>query len=151
MAKIVAALCIGLLFGLGITFAGMINPAKVQNFFDVTDVHGRFDPSLALVIAAALAVTIPGFRLALGRPAPVLESHFHVPESRLIDSRLIGGAAIFGIGWGLSGYCPGGVIPALGLGRIEPVVFTLALLAGITAARSWQQRSEANRRPASGR
>jgi uncharacterized membrane protein YedE/YeeE len=76
MAKIVAALSVGPLFGLGITFAGMINPAKVQNFFDVTDVYGRFDPSLTLVIAAALAVTAPGYRLALGRQAPVLESRF---------------------------------------------------------------------------
>jgi uncharacterized membrane protein YedE/YeeE len=73
-----------------------------------------------------------------------------VPESRLIDSGLIGGAAIFGIGWGLSGYCLGGVIPALCLGRLEPVAFTLALLAGIAAARSWQQRSEVSRHPVSG-
>ena len=150
MGKVAAAFAIGLLFGLGIVVADMVNSSKVQNFFDVFDLSGRFDASLALVIAAALAVAIPGYRLVLGRPAPILDNRFYVPESRTIDTRLMGGAAVFGVGWGLSGYCPGGVIPALGLGRIEPVIFTLALLAGIAAAQTWQQRIRSANRPAQG-
>lgn len=142
MAKAIAGFLIGILFGLGITLAGMINPTKVQNFFDVSDLSGRFDPSLAFVIAAALAITIPGYRLALGRGRPFLDKRFFLPETNAIDGRLISGAAVFGIGWGLSGYCPGGVIPALGLGRVEPLIFTVALLAGIVIARAWQQRAE---------
>ena len=141
MAKTISGFVIGILFGLGITQAGMINPAKVQNFFDVFDLHGRFDPSLALVIAAALAVTIPGYRLVLGRGRPMLDDRFHLPNTRTIDNNLISGSAIFGIGWGLSGYCPGGVLPALGLGHLEPVVFTFALLVGIAAASAWQRRA----------
>lgn len=140
MVKMVIGFAIGLLFGLGVTVAGMINPAKVQNFFDIFDPFGRFDPSLALVIGAALAVTIPGYRLVLGRGKPMLDSRYYVPQATTIDSRLIGGAATFGVGWGLSGYCPGGVIPALGLGRAEPLIFTVAMLAGMAAARLWLQR-----------
>jgi hypothetical protein len=140
MVKMVIGFAIGLLFGLGVTVAGMINPAKVQNFFDIFDPLGRFDPSLALVIGAALAVTIPGYRLVLGGGKPMLDRRFHVPQATTIDSRLIGGAATFGVGWGLSGYCPGGVIPALGLGRLEPLIFAVALLAGMAAARLWLQR-----------
>ena len=142
MARTIAGFLIGILFGLGITLAGMINPSKVQNFFDVTDLSGRFDPSLALVMAAALAVTIPGYRLVLGRGRPLLDARFFVPDQTTVDRRLIAGSAVFGIGWGLSGYCPGGVIPALGLGRVEPLIFTAALLVGIALARSWQQRAD---------
>lgn len=149
MAKTIAGFLIGILFGLGVTLAGMINPAKVQNFFDVFDLYGRFDPSLALVIAAALAVTMPGYRLVLGQRRPILGDRFYLPEASTIDSRLIAGAAVFGIGWGLSGYCPGGVVPALGLGRIEPVVFTLALLVGIAGAQVWQRKAASGRRTAS--
>ncbi len=148
MVRTIAGFLIGIVFGLGVTLAGMINPAKVQNFFDVFDLYGRFDPSLALVIAAALAVTIPGYRLALGRSRPVLDDRFHLPNTRTIDNNLIAGSAIFGIGWGLSGYCPGGVIPALGLGRTEPVVFTLALLVGIAVAYTWQRWAASGRRAA---
>lgn len=147
MAKIISGLLIGIVFGLGITIAGMINPSKVQNFFDITDVYGRFDPSLAFVIGAALAITIPGYRLVFGRGKPMLDSGFYLPGRNAIDGQLIAGAAIFGIGWGLAGYCPGGVIPALGLGRFEPVVFVLALLVGIAAARLWQQRASAGGSP----
>lgn len=148
MARTIAGFLIGILFGLGVTLAGMINPAKVQNFFDVFDLYGRFDPSLALVIATALAVTIPGYRLVFGRGRPMLGDRFLLPEASTIDSRLIAGAAVFGIGWGLSGYCPGGVIPALGLGRMEPVVFTLALLVGIAVAQAWQRKAASGGRTA---
>lgn len=134
MLKAAMAFGLGLLFGLGVVISGMSNPIKVQNFFDVSDLWGRFDPSLALVMAAALLVTIPGYRLVFGRGAPVLDSAFHMPERRRIDLRLVAGAAIFGIGWGLSGFCPGGVVPALALGRAEPLIFTASLLIGMLAA-----------------
>ena len=134
MRKLPIALALGLLFGLGIVVAGMSNPAKVQNFFDIGDLRGRFDPSLAVVMAGALLVTIPGYRLAFRRRAPVLDTRFHLPERRYVDRRLVTGAAIFGIGWGLSGFCPGGVIPAPALGRSEPLIFGIALLAGMLAA-----------------
>lgn len=134
MIKLALALGLGVLFGLGVVIAGMSNPAKVQNFFDIGDLAGRFDPSLALVMGAGLLVTIPGYRLVFVRQAPVFDLGFHLPVRRLVDLRLILGAAIFGSGWGLSGFCPGGVVPALALGRLEPLVFAAALVAGMLAA-----------------
>jgi hypothetical protein len=134
MIKAALAFGLGLLFGLGVVTAGMSNPVKVQNFFDIADVWDRFDPSLALVMAAGLLVTIPGYRLIFARRAPVLDAGFHLPERRFVDLRLLAGAAIFGVGWGLSGFCPGGVLPALALGRYEPLVFAAALGAGMLAA-----------------
>ncbi|MDX2287378.1 MAG: DUF6691 family protein [Hyphomicrobiaceae bacterium] len=127
-----AALAAGLVFGLGITISGMANPAKVLNFFDF---FGTWDPSLALVMAAALVVTAIGYRLVLARRAPLFDVKFYVPTSTLLDRRLIGGAAIYGIGWGLVGLCPGGLVPALTFGASEPFVFLAAMLFGMTVAR----------------
>jgi hypothetical protein len=131
--RLIPAFLIGVLFGTGIVLSGMANPAKVLNFFDVA---GSWDPSLALVMAAALAVALPGYRLVLGRPAPVLDARFHLPRARAIDARLVGGAALFGIGWGLAGVCPGGALPALGTGRAEIFGFVAALVAGMLIARA---------------
>ena len=130
--KLVAAYAIGLVFGLGISISGMANPAKVLNFFDVA---GPWDPSLALVMGGALLVALPGYRLVLRRPAPALAQAFQVPAARALDARLLGGAAIFGIGWGIAGFCPGGALPALGTGRAEVLIFVSAAAAGILAAR----------------
>ena len=127
-----AALLAGLVFGLGITVSGMINPQKVLNFFDLA---GHWDPSLALVMAAALATTAIGYRLILRNPAPVFDTSFHLPGKKLVDRPLILGSLVYGVGWGLVGYCPGGLVPALGLGRLEPWVFFIALVAGMAAAR----------------
>ncbi len=127
MIKAAIAFGLGLLFGLGVVIAGMSNPIKVQNFFDIADLWGHFDPSLALVMAGGLLVTIPGYRLVFARRAPILDAGFHLPERRFVDLRLITGAA-------MSGFCPGGVIPALALGRSEPLIFSGALLAGMGAA-----------------
>ncbi|MCH9808883.1 MAG: YeeE/YedE family protein [Alphaproteobacteria bacterium] len=135
--RIVAALFAGVVFGLGITVSGMINPAKVLNFFDVA---GTWDPSLALVMASALATTFIGYKIVLGRSAPVLANSFQLPTSLIIDGRLLAGAAIYGVGWGLTGYCPGGAIPALGLGRMEPWIFFAALVIGILLARFGRTR-----------
>ena len=123
--RLLSAFLIGLVFGCGILIAGMANPAKVLNFFDVA---GTWDPSLAFVMAGALAVTAVGYRLVLARPAPLLATRFEVPTRRDLDARLIGGAATFGIGWGIAGFCPGGALPALGTGRTEVVLFVAALL-----------------------
>lgn len=130
--RIIAALSAGAVFGLGITVSGMINPAKVLNFFDVA---GSWDPSLALVMASALTTTAIGYRLVLARKSPLAAPQFSIPSRGDIDAPLILGSAIYGLGWGLIGYCPGGAIPALGLGRIEPFVFVAALIAGMGLAR----------------
>ncbi len=130
--RIVWALITGLVFGLGITVSGMINPSKVLNFFDVA---GTWDPSLAFVMASALLTTALGYRLVLGRSAPLFDAKFHLPKTTRIDRQLIAGSAIYGVGWGLIGYCPGGVVPALGLGRTEPWIFVAALLVGMAIAR----------------
>jgi len=130
--KLIVTYLVGLVFGVGISISGMANPAKVLNFFDV---FGTWDPSLAFVMGGALAVTALGYRWALGRTAPVFDATFNVPTSRTIDAKLIGGSAVFGIGWGISGFCPGGALPALGTGRIDVFIFTAALIAGILAAR----------------
>ncbi len=127
-----AALVAGLIFGTGIALAGMINPAKVLNFFDIA---GHWDPSLALVMAGALIVTATGYPLVLRRGRPALDIRFHLPARRDIDPALIGGSAAFGIGWGIAGFCPGGAIPALGLGQPDAAIFALALIAGMALAR----------------
>ena len=94
----------GFLFGLGLVIGGMSNPAKVLNFLDLA---GSWDPSLAFVMAGALAVTFIGYKLVFRQPRPLLAARFHLPELKQIDRRLVLGAAIFGVGWGLSGFCPG--------------------------------------------
>ncbi|MGN0932125.1 DUF6691 family protein [Falsigemmobacter intermedius] len=131
--QIVIAALIGLIFGAGITLGGMINPAKVLNFFDVA---GTWDPSLAFVMGSALIVTGIGYRLVWTRPAPVLAAKFQVPTRKDIDPALIGGAALFGIGWGIAGFCPGGAIPALGLFEPQAFLFVGSMLAGLLLART---------------
>jgi uncharacterized protein len=130
--KHISALLTGMVFGIGIAISGMANPAKVQNFFDVA---GSWDPSLAFVMGGALVVAAIGYQLVFSRAArPLFDPDFHLPASKLIDRQLIGGAAVFGIGWGIAGFCPGGAIPALGLGDSETLVFLAAMIAGIVVA-----------------
>lgn len=133
MARVILALAFGAIFGAGIALSGMINPAKVLNFFDIA---GDWDPSLAFVMAGALGVAALGYRLVLHRPRPVFEPCFHLPTRRGLDAQLIGGSAVFGVGWGIAGFCPGGAIPALGLGERSALAFVAAMLAGILVARS---------------
>jgi uncharacterized protein len=123
-----AAYLIGLIFGLGIVISGMVNPAKVLNFFDVA---GDWDPSLMFVMGGALAVTAIGYRLVFRRGRALWSESFDVPTNRSIDVRLIAGAVLFGIGWGISGFCPGGAVPALGTGLFSVMVFVVALVAGM--------------------
>ena len=135
--RLASAFVIGLVFGLGITVSAMINPAKVLNFFDLA---GSWDPSLAFVMAWALAVALPGYRLVLGRPAPALSARFELPDTQRIDRRLVLGSATFGIGWGIAGFCPGGALPALGTGEFSVFAFIAALIAGMLLARMLQAR-----------
>ncbi|MCI4662018.1 MAG: YeeE/YedE family protein [Neomegalonema sp.] len=130
--KLISTFLIGLLFGAGIVISGMGNPAKVLNFFDIA---GSWDPSLIFVMGGALITTFIGYRLVLARPRPVFESKFSVPSNTTIDARLIGGSAIFGLGWGIAGFCPGGALPVMGTGRWEVLLFVGALIVGIVGTR----------------
>ena len=133
--QIIIALSAGLLFGSGILISGMGNPAKVINFFDV---FGSWDPSLGFVMAGALAVTFPGYKLAFWRQTPVTAEKFRVPSSSNIDLPLIAGSALFGIGWSVSGMCPGALLPDVGAGHIDALIFLVALLAGMTGVRVYK-------------
>ncbi|MGB5560428.1 MAG: DUF6691 family protein [Paracoccaceae bacterium] len=130
--KLIVIYVIGLIFGLGISISGMANPAKVLNFFDVA---GTWDPSLAFVMAGAVVVAGLGYQLVFRRPRPVFETAFNVPSSRVIDTRLVAGSAVFGIGWGIAGFCPGAALPVVGTGRIDVLTFFAALVAGLVIAR----------------
>jgi uncharacterized membrane protein YedE/YeeE len=127
MPGLAAALGTGIVFGVGLVVSQMVDPGKVLAFLDIA---GKWDPSLALVMAGALAVAIPGFRFASARNAPIFGGRFDQPSRGVIDGRLLAGAAVFGIGWGLVGFCPGPAIAALAFGKWEALVFALAMLAG---------------------
>lgn len=133
MRRTILAALIGLVFGTGIALSGMANPAKVLNFFDIA---GTWDPSLAFVMGGALIVTAIGYWVVLRRDKPVCEAKFHLPTNRKLDVPLIAGSAVFGIGWGIAGFCPGGAIPALGLGEMSAWAFVGSMLVGIFVARS---------------
>lgn len=130
-------LIVGLLFGLGLAVSGMTDPLKVQNFLDVT---GTWDPSLAFVMGGAVVVTFIGYRLAWKRSQPWLDQGFHLPTATAIDRKLVVGAAMFGVGWGLAGYCPGPALATVALGNTEVWWFVPAMLAG-----GWVQRWQAQR------
>lgn len=121
----------GLIFGVGLIVSGMSNPAKVQNFLDLA---GIWDPSLIFVMGGAIAVTAPGFWLLRKRSAPFFAPIFHWPTRRDLDGMLLTGAAIFGIGWGVSGYCPGPAITALPVFASGTLVMTLGMLVGMVLA-----------------
>jgi uncharacterized membrane protein YedE/YeeE len=123
-------LVFGLIFGVGLIVSGMTNPAKILNFLDLT---GTWDPSLAFVMVGAIAVTAPGYWFVHRRAAPLLEPVFSDPPRTPIDARLITGAAIFGVGWGLGGLCPGPAITSLALAAPGILVFVPAMLAGVVS------------------
>ena len=122
------ALVSGLLFGLGLIAGGMVDPAKVQGFLDIA---GSWDPSLAFVMAGAIAVGLFAFAAAKRRRHAWTGDTIDIPTNTTIDARLIGGGALFGIGWGLAGFCPGPALVALGSGRVEALIFVAAMLAGM--------------------
>jgi uncharacterized membrane protein YedE/YeeE len=131
--RTVVHFALGLIFGLGLVVSGMVNPAKVQNFLDI---FGTWDPSLAFVMAGAVAVAFAGYRLASRNARPVLDDRFHLPETTAIDRGLVLGAAVFGIGWGLGGYCPGPAFTGVSLLAPGTIVFVPAMLVGMWLARN---------------
>lgn len=143
MLRIITALIIGLIFGSGIAISGMINPAKVLNFFDFANAgNNMWDPSLGLVMIGGLIVTAIGYYFILKRPAPLLDKSFHLPLKHKIDRPLIAGSAIFGIGWGIGGFCPGGAIPALGLLQADVYILVASMIAGILIARFMRRQMQ---------
>lgn len=135
--RFLTAFAFGIVFGCGILISRMGDPAKVLNFFDIA---GTWDPSLAFVMGGALLVTAIGYRLVFRMNRPVLAQAFNLPTKTDLDVKLVGGSAVFGIGWGLSGFCPGGLIPVIGLGT-EPLITAFAIAAGIVTARWMMARS----------
>ena len=127
-AQMLAALFCGALFGLGLALSGMLDPTRVQGFLDIT---GAWDPSLAFVLGGAVTVMFLGLRLIGRLRRPAFDDRFHLPENRAIDRPLVLGSALFGIGWGIGGFCPGPAVAALSLGRLEPLLFVAFMLAGM--------------------
>ena len=125
---LLSSLLAGLVFGLGLIVSGMANPAKVLGFLDLA---GPWDPSLALVMAGAIAVGLFAFLLAKKRRLSLLGAEMKLPAAGLVDRRLLAGSVLFGMGWGLAGFCPGPGLVALGMGEPKAAVFELAMLAGM--------------------
>lgn len=132
MKQTLAGLACGLLFGIGLALAGMTDPAIVLGFLDVA---GAWNPALLAVMALAVPTTLVGYRLVLRRPAPLFALHFAAAANAGVDARLVTGAALFGVGWGLSGYCPGPAIASLSGGATGLLVFLAAVAAGSILAR----------------
>lgn len=128
----IMVLIAGILFGAGLTISQMINPVKVQNFLDIT---GRWDPSLLFVMMGALLIAFLGYRFVLHRAKPIFSECFYLPEKKDIDKSLVVGSAIFGIGWGLGGYCPGPGIASLGLLSIDAFYFVVGMIVATLIAK----------------
>lgn len=133
------SLAAGLLFGAGLAISGMTRPAKVIGFLDF---FGQWDPTLLFVMAGAVGVYAVGYRLARARGKPVLELGFEPSVEDRMTGRLFGGSTLFGVGWGLSGFCPGPAVTALASTAAAPIVFVAAMLAGMAAHRFFFGRSE---------
>ena len=133
---------VGLLFGIGLLLSGMTDPGKVLGFLDLA---GHWDPSLALVMAGAIGVGLGAFAIAKRRTRSFFGGAIYMPTSTVIDRRLVIGSLVFGIGWGLAGFCPGPALVSMAAGQLEAVLFVVAMLAGM-AAFSWAERH--SRRPA---
>ncbi len=127
MIRLLTCLIAGALFGLGLAVAQMTNPLKVQNFLDVA---GDWDPSLAFVMGSAVLITLVMFRVVLKRTSPLLGDRFHLPTLLKVDRQLLIGAALFGMGWGMTGYCPGPALATLLSGNGEVLLFVPAMLLG---------------------
>jgi uncharacterized protein len=118
----------GLLFGAGVTISGMVNPMKVLNFMDIA---GPWDASLIFVMGAGLIVTMIGYRLVFRRGPPMFAGKFRLPTLKTLDAKLVVGAALFGLGWGLSGFCPGPAVASVVFGQSESLTFVMAMATGM--------------------
>ena len=127
MKQYLIALVSGLIFGFGLGLSQMIDQSRVLGFMDIA---GVWDPTLLFVLGGAVGVTVITFRFVLRRPTPVLAPKFYLPTRKDIDLPLVAGAAVFVIGWGISGYCPGPAVASLALGSLNPIVFILAVAVG---------------------
>ena len=136
MMQPLVSLVAGVVFGLGLAVAEMTNPLKVLDFLDLA---GNWDPSLAFVMGGAVLVTLVAFRFVLRRAVPLYGDRFHLPTLTQLDRKLLGGAALFGIGWGLAGYCPGPALATILSGNSETWLFVPAMLVG-GALQRWQNR-----------
>jgi uncharacterized protein len=125
--KNISALIGGLLMGLGLAISGMGDPKNVIGFLDL---FGKWNPSLIFVMGGALVVTFIGYKIVMNRPAPLFENGFHLPKLTGIDARLLGGSALFGIGWGLSGYCPGPALISLSQPNVGLIAFLVCFVIG---------------------
>ncbi|HCK17637.1 YeeE/YedE family protein [Thalassospira tepidiphila] len=135
MRTIVSLIC-GTIFGFGLYISGMIDPQKVLGFLDIWAIaDGGWDPSLAFVMGGGLAVAIPIFQFAKNRTEAVCGGEMNLPTNRAITTKLIGGGVLFGIGWGLVGYCPGPALSALAFGHTDTVIFVVAMIVGMGSAR----------------
>ncbi|MFC0807380.1 DUF6691 family protein [Ensifer sp. P24N7] len=134
-----AALGSGIVFGVGLSLSGMLNPAKVQGFLDV---FGAWDPSLAFVLGGAVVVAFIGVQVMKRMRHPAFDDSFHIPTNRQIDAPLIIGSALFGLGWGIGGFCPGPAIASLSIGLPQTMLFVIAMLVGMTFHdRIWSRRT----------
>ncbi|MEH6626010.1 MAG: DUF6691 family protein [Motiliproteus sp.] len=145
MKKQIAALTAGILFGLGLSLAQMIDPARVLGFLNLA---GAWDPTLALVMVGALLVNIPATRIILKQPQPLFDGHFHLPKKQGFDWQLLAGAALFGIGWGLAGYCPGPALTSLSFADGAVVVLVISYLIGSAITRWLLTATAASKQPA---
>jgi uncharacterized protein len=144
--RTLAALACGLVFGLGLAISGMMNPAKVIGFLDVA---GDWDPTLAFVMGGALLVAIPAYRVILKQRHPVLSGSFSLPTAEKLDSTLIWGSSLFGVGWGLVGFCPGPAVAAIVTGLPAVLGFVAAMIAGM-ALYAWLSGEHTRRKSSSG-
>lgn len=132
----------GLIFAVGLALGGMTQPAKVISFFDFHQGLESWDPSLAFVLCAALCVYVPVYRLVRARPAPLFDTKFRLPTRKDIDVRLVFGSALFGIGWGLGGFCPGPAFTSLATGATEVLVMAGCMLVGMGLVQQVQKRAK---------
>lgn len=135
------ALIVGVLFGAGLALSDMVNPARVQAFLDVA---GKWDPTLAFVMGAALVPSATAYRIRKRMERPLFAERFAIPENRSLDRRLLIGAVLFGVGWGLAGFCPGPALASLVFGAGQPVLFVAAMLAGMLIHRLANHRTPAS-------
>ena len=140
MATVFTSLLAGLVFGLGLIVSGMANPAKVLGFLDL---GGAWDPSLAFVMGGAVTVGVIAFAVARNRTLSLLGADMKLPASRDIDRRLVIGSLLFGVGWGVAGFCPGPGLVALGMGELKALVFVIAMLAGMGVFELLERRKQA--------
>jgi hypothetical protein len=129
---VLASFAAGAIFGLGLVISGMANPAKVLGFLDIA---GNWDPTLAFVMGGAILVAFPAFQWGTRRTRPLFAEKWSLPDRNDIDARLLAGAALFGIGWGIAGFCPGPALAAIGIVPLEALMFVASMIAGALAYR----------------